>query len=122
MQYITHRRRSGIPGQQPIPHPWQAEPPLPISVTIDIQVSHHLPKSLPAPVGWEVIQLNGRIWMIKQNSRVTKIDAAQYLMPLAMYEAQAMTTASPAQFFDSISASCSKKLIWSIMCPVAGTL
>ncbi len=69
VQYITHRRRSGIPRQQPIPHPWQArqaEPHLPISVTIDI--SHHLPRSLPAPVGWEVIQRNGRIWLIEQNS------------------------------------------------------
>ncbi len=86
VQYIKHRRRSGIPRQQPIPHPWQAEPPLPISVTIDI--SHHLPRSLPAPVGWEVIQRNGRIWMLEQNSRVTKIDAAEYHMLLAMYEAQ----------------------------------
>jgi hypothetical protein len=44
--------------------------------------------------------------MIEQNSRVTEIDAAQYHMLLAMYEAQAVTTASPAQFLDSITASC----------------
>ncbi len=98
-----HRRRSGIPRQQRIPHQWQAEP-LPISVTIDI--SHHLPRSLLAPVGWEVILRNGRIWMIEQNSRVTKIDASQYHILLAMFEAQAMTTASPAQFIDHSVVGC----------------
>jgi hypothetical protein len=44
--------------------------------------------------------------MIEQNIRVAKIEAAQYHMLLAMYEAQAVTSASPAQFLDSISASC----------------
>ncbi len=77
-----------------------------MSVAIDI--SHHLPRSLPAPVGWEVIpsQRNGRIWMVERNNRVAKIDTAQYHMLLAMYEAQEVMTAPSAQFLASISTSC----------------
>ncbi len=50
VQYIMHRRRWGPPRVEPNPHPWQIEPPLPVNVTIDI--SHHHPRSLSAPVGW----------------------------------------------------------------------
>jgi hypothetical protein len=108
VQYITRRRRWGTPRRlEPIPHPWQAEPPLPVNVTIDI--SHHHPRSLSAPVGWEVIQRNGRIWMVQQNNRVTKIDAAQYHMLLAMYESQPANMVATAQFLASISASCRAK-------------
>ncbi len=64
VQYIMHRRRCGTPRVEPIPHPWQTEPPLPVNVTIDI--SHHHPRSLSAPVGWEVIQRNWRIWIVEQ--------------------------------------------------------
>jgi hypothetical protein len=104
MQYITHRHRWGTPRLEPIPHPWQAEPPLPGNVTIDI--SHHHPRSLSAPVGWEVIQRNGRIWMVEQNNQATKIDSAQYHMLLAMYETPAANTVATVQFLASISASC----------------
>ena len=104
VQYIMHRRRWGPPRVEPIPHPWQTEPPLPVNVTIDI--SHHHPQSLSAPVGWEVIQRNGRIWIVEQNNRVTKIDAAQYHMLLAMYVTPAANLIATAQFLTSISASC----------------
>mmetsp|Transcript_55124 Transcript_55124/g.115349 ORF Transcript_55124/g.115349 Transcript_55124/m.115349 type:complete len:484 (-) Transcript_55124:655-2106(-) len=58
VKYITQRRRCALPRPAVVLHPWQADPPLPSKVTIDI--SHHLPRSLPAPAGWEVIQRNGR--------------------------------------------------------------
>ena len=80
---------------------WQAEPPLPISVTIDISPGafQHL--------GWEVIQRNGRIWMVEQNNRVTKIDAAKYHMLLTMYQAPAANTSptaisKPGYYYDTI--------------------
>jgi hypothetical protein len=81
--------------------------PLPVNVTIDI--SHHHPRSLSAPVGSEIIQRNGRIWMVEQNNRVTKIDAAQYHMLLAMYETPAANMVATAQILASISASCRAK-------------
>jgi hypothetical protein len=34
VQYITLRRHCGLPRLEPIPHPWQAEPPLPVNVTL----------------------------------------------------------------------------------------
>jgi hypothetical protein len=104
VQYIMHRRRWGTPREEPIPHPWQTEPPPPVNVTIDI--SNHHPRSLSAPVGWEVIQRNGRIWMVEQNNRVTKIDAGQYHMLLAMYETPAANSVAPAQLLASIRSSC----------------
>ena len=58
VQYITHRRSYAMPRPTVVLHPWQADPPLPSKVVIDI--SHHLPRSLPAPEGWEIIQRNGR--------------------------------------------------------------
>ncbi len=104
VQYIMHRRRWGSPRIEPTPHPWQTEPPLPVNVTIDI--SHHHPRNLSAPVGWEVIQRNGRIWIVEQNNQVTKIDAAQYHMLLAMYVTPAANLIATAQFLTSISGSC----------------
>jgi hypothetical protein len=77
-----------------------AGPPLPVNVTIDI--SHHHPRSLSVPAGWEVIQRNGWIWVVEQNNRVTKKDAAQYHMLLAIYETPAANMVATAQFLASI--------------------
>jgi hypothetical protein len=51
-------------------------PPLPSRITI--AVSHHPPKSLPAPENWEIIQRNGRVWIAEHSNRVIKMDAARY--------------------------------------------
>jgi hypothetical protein len=75
-------------------------------VNVTIESSHNHPRSFSAPVGWEVIQRNGRIWIVEHNNRVTKIDAAQYHMLLAMYETPAANLVVTAQFLASISASC----------------
>ncbi len=104
VQYIVHRRYCGISRSEPILHPWQAEPPLPVNINID--VSHHHPQSLPAPVGWDVIQRNGRIWMVEQHNRVVKLDEAQYHMLLAMHAAPTANATPTAQFLVSVSASC----------------
>jgi hypothetical protein len=104
VQYITHRHQGSVLRPAVILHPWQAEPPLPGSVTID--VSHHYPQSLPAPIGWEIIQRNKRTWMVEQNSQVTKIDAAQYNMLLAISCDQETASAPTTQFLVDISTSC----------------
>ncbi len=44
--------------------------------------------------------------MVEQNNRVTKIDAAQYYMLLAMYETPAENSVATALFLASFSASC----------------
>ena len=104
VQYVTQRRRSAIPRPVVILHPWQADPPLPSTVTIDI--SHHLPRGLPAPEGWEIIQRNGRVWITECGSRIVRLDAAHYGMLLAaccgLEELQPPTT----QFLVQLSASC----------------
>ncbi len=79
-------------------------PPPPGRVTI--HVSHHHPQSLPDPIGWERIQRNWRIWMVEQNSRVIKIDAAQYNMLLAIRGDQEIASAPTTQFLVDISTSC----------------
>ena len=63
-------------------YPWQADPSLPYNITID--TSHHHPRLLQAPDGWEVWQRNGRVWIAESNRRVAMLDAAQYGMLLAM--------------------------------------
>ncbi len=44
--------------------------------------------------------------MVEQNNRVTKIDAAQYHMLLAMNEAKGMANAPTAQTLVNLSISC----------------
>ena len=62
-------------------HPWQADPPLPSKVVIDI--SHHLPRDLPAPDGWSILQRNGRVWVAARRNTIIRLDAAHYGMLLA---------------------------------------
>ena len=81
VRYIAQRRQVMIPRPAVILHPWQAEPPLPPRVTIDI--SHHLPRPLPAPKGWEILQRNGRVWLTEGSHGVVRLDAAHYGMLLA---------------------------------------
>ena len=104
VQYISQRRRRIAPLPVSTPQPWQADPPLPSRIVID--VSHHHPKSLPAPDGWEVIQRNGRVWISGRNSRVAKLDAAQYHMLLAMCSDQVVPSAPSEQILNRISESC----------------
>ncbi len=79
---ILQRRRYRVPRPAVIFNPWQADPPLQSSITIDL--SHHHPRSLPAPHGWEIIQRNadGRVSIVEHSKRVTKLDAVQYHMLL----------------------------------------
>ena len=69
-------------------------------------MSHHHPKSLPAPDGWEVIQRNGRVWISGRSDRVVKLDAAQYHMLLAMCSNQVVPSAPSEQTLKRISESC----------------
>ncbi len=116
VQYITHRNRGSVSRPVFILHPWQAETPLPGRVTVD--VSHYHPQSLPAPISWEIIQRNGRIWMVEQNSRVTKIDAAQYNMLLAISGDQDTASAPTTQFLVDISTSCRAQKVADLECYV----
>ncbi len=104
VQYISQRRHRIAPLPVSTLQPWQAEPPLPSRILID--VSHHHPKSLPAPDGWEVIQRNGRVWISGCNHRVVKMDAAQYNMLLAMCCDQVVPSAPTEQTLNRISESC----------------
>ena len=48
---------------------------------------HRSPKQLPCPDGWEVMQINGSVWIVEHNKRSDRLDAAQYGMLLARYSA-----------------------------------
>ena len=104
VQYISKRRRCSVPRPAVVLHPWQTDPPLPSRVTID--VSHHYPKNLPAPEGWEIIQRNGRVWIAEYNNRIAKMDAAQYSMLLTTCCNQEAQGAPTTQFLAHISKSC----------------
>ena len=58
VQYISARHRPRVQRSAVVLHPWQSEPPLPSTVSID--TTHHCPRLLPSPEGWEVWQRNGR--------------------------------------------------------------
>ena len=103
VQYITHRRSCASPRPAVILHPWQADPPLPSKVVIDI--SHHLPRVLPAPEGWEIIQRNGRVWVAARSNQIIRLDAAHYNMLLAICCDQEEQQAPTEQFLVQLSES-----------------
>jgi hypothetical protein len=100
---IAQRRHGKVPCPVVILHPWQAEPPLPSKVTIDI--SHHLPRSLPAPEGWEILQRNGRVWITECSNGIFRLDAAHYSMLLAACCGQ-VEQAPTVQFLVRLNESC----------------
>ena len=101
---IMQRRHQGLPRPVVIAHPWQADPPLPSRITID--VVHHHPKGLPAPDNWEIIQRNGRVWISDQNNRIVRMDAAQYGLLLTTCYDQDIQRAPLVKFLEQICASC----------------
>ena len=100
---IAQRRHGKVPCPAVILHPWQAEPPLLSKVTIDI--SHHLPRSLPAPEGWEILQRNGRVWITECSNGIFLLDAAHYSMLIAACCGQ-VEQAPTVQFLVRLSESC----------------
>ena len=83
VQYISARYRPRLQRPAVVLHPWQSEPPLPSNVSID--TTHHHPRLMPSPEGWEVWQRNGRVWIAESRRRVAMIDAAQYGMLAIMW-------------------------------------
>jgi ribonuclease HI len=61
---------------------WHTDPPLPSKIEVDL--SNHLPKQLPAPVGWEILQRNAKVLITDTQQRTFGLDAAQYGMLLAL--------------------------------------
>ena len=104
VQYISQRRCPDVPRPAVVTHPWQAEPPLPSRITIDL--AHHHPKSLPAPDNWEIMQRNGRVWIADHKNRVVKMDAAQYGLLLTTCCEQDIQRAPLMKFLVWICESC----------------
>jgi hypothetical protein len=77
---ISMRRVSTLCSPLTPLHPWQHNPPLPSKIVIDL--SNHTPCKFPSPEGWEILQRNGRVWIVEHNRRVAQLDAAQYRMLL----------------------------------------
>jgi hypothetical protein len=107
VQYIIQRRRCALPHPAGILHPWQADPPLLSKVIIDI--SHHLPRSLQALEGWEIIQCNGWVWVTECSSKIIRLDAAHYSMILATCCGQEKHQAPTEQFLLQLSGSRSSR-------------
>jgi hypothetical protein len=57
-------------------------------------------------LGWEVIQRNGRVWIAERNTRVAKLDAAQYHMLLATCGNQDARSVPAELTLNRISDSC----------------
>ena len=96
VQFIVQNQRSRIQRPAVMVHPWQVDPLLSSKIIID--TSHHCPKLMPSPEGWEVWQRNGRIWISGDSRRVIRIDAAQYGMLLAMFAGRDGQGCPNAQF------------------------
>ena len=107
MQYISERQRPRVQRPAVAPHPWQADPPLPSNVTIDL--THHCPRLLPAPEGWEIWQRNGRLWIAESQRRVAMVDAAQYGMLVTMWAGLEDHQTPTPQFPHYLCASCRRQ-------------
>ncbi len=49
-----------------------------------MDLSNHIPKQLPAPVGWVILQRNAKVLITDTQQRTFGLDAAQYGMLLAL--------------------------------------
>ena len=107
VQYISERQRPRVQRPAVAPHPWQADPPLPSNVTIDL--THHCPRLLPAPEGWEIWQRNGRLWIAESQRRVAMVDAAQYGMLVTMWAGLEDHQTPTPQFLHYLCASCRRQ-------------
>ncbi len=87
-----------------VPHPWQTD--LPLSPKFIIDITNHLPRQQQSPDGWEVMQRNGRVWIVENNRRLVQLDVAQYRMLLTQYNGLAASSAPPAEFLQLLCASC----------------
>ena len=104
VQYISTRHCPRVHRPAVVLHPWQIEPPIPSNVIID--TTHHFPRSMPSPEGWEVWQRNGRLWIAKSRSRVAMIDAAQYGMLVTMVAGSDTQPVPSSQFLQQLRESC----------------
>jgi hypothetical protein len=67
----------------PTYHVWQADPPLPAKIVID--VSNHIPNQRPAPPGWVVKQHNAQTLVTDAGQHSFELNDAQYGMLWALY-------------------------------------
>ena len=76
------QRRSARPRLTTLPpltmYPWQLDPPLPTTVTIDL-TNHHR-RTLSAPPGWEILQRNGQTFITPPGQATVSLDQAQFGM------------------------------------------
>ena len=108
VQYISERHRPRVQRPAVVLHPWQAEPPLPSNVIID--TTHHYPRLMPSPEGWEVWQRNGRLWIAESRRRVAMIDAAQYGMLVTMCACVDTQPVPSVQFLQRLRKCCRLQL------------
>ncbi len=104
MKYLSKRLMPLCFRPQVVPHPWQTDLPLPSKVVIDI--TNHLPRQLQSPDRWEVMQRNGRVWIVETNRRLVHLDAEQYSMLLTQYNGLGASSAPPAELLRLFCASC----------------
>jgi hypothetical protein len=64
-RYVKRRRTRPLKRLAFLLHPWQHDSPLPPNVIIDL--TNHLPRRLPCPEGWDVMQRNGRTLITAPN-------------------------------------------------------
>ena len=69
--------------QPPTLYPWQLDPPLPANVTMDL--TNHYPKTLPAPLGWEILQRNGQTFITSPGQATVSLDQALFGMLFMLY-------------------------------------
>ncbi len=80
---ITRARLTAL--LQPTLYLWQLDPPLPVNVTIDL-ANHR--RTLPAPIGWEILQRNGQAFITPPGQATMSLDQAQFGMLRALHSGE----------------------------------
>ena len=95
--------KRGLPVSMPpaVLHPWQAAPPLPSLIEIDL--SNHYTQHLPSPDLWRISQRNARVLISDPRDRVVGLDAAHYKMLCNLCN----QNATPSErFLTAVQSSC----------------
>ena len=77
-QRVNLKRELPVTMPPAVLHPWQAAPPLPSLIEIDL--SNHYTQHLPSPDRWRISQRNARVLITDPRDRVVGLDAAHYKM------------------------------------------
>jgi hypothetical protein len=107
VQSVRPRRNARLHETPRLLPPWQAHPPLPNLVNLDL--SNHYTQVLPCPDGWEASKRNDRILLSNPSGRMIGFDAAYYEMLAELHQ----QPSPPAESFMQVVLGASGRWRWT---------